>query len=361
MQNSNVKISVIVPVYNVEAYLEKAVDSILNQTFNDFELILVNDGSTDRSKEICEKYLSIDERVKFINQDNQGAHNARNNALKVAKGKYVCFFDSDDYLEPNMLNDLYDLAKRYDSDLVISGFNINTYYNDNDYITIKYIPYTSNNEDIINYNNEVDFRKEAYHNFDINMFYPPWNKLYKLSYLKNNEIEFPITYRDDFPFVLRVIRDIDNVTFTKKIYYNFIRKRQDSETQKYVKNLYDKREEEHGFMLDLYRHWELLDDENSFEMISRRYIDRLIECIVNLYNKECTLNDDERISEVKRYFENENFKTCIEKAKPRKQYLKLMYLPLKLRSPKLTLSMCKFINYIKTKDIRIFTKFKVER
>ena len=361
MQINNPKITVIMPVYNVEDYLKNSIDSVLRQTFSDFELILVNDGSTDGSKDICEKYLNIDGRVKLINQDNLGAHNARNSALKIAKGSYVAFFDSDDYVDDNMLHDLYTLAKDYKSDLVISGFRINTYYNNEEYITKEYVPYTGDNNTIKVYSDYETFRKDAYRNFDINMFYPPWNKLYKLSYLKNNDITFPILYRDDFPFVLNVIRDIKDVVITKKCYYNFVRKRSDSETQKYVKNLYDKREEEHTYMLDIYKYWDMLSDTDSFEMISRRYVDRLIECIVNLYNKECTLTDIEKRDEIKKYFSSDNFKTSIKCARPRKLYLKLMYIPLILRNISLTLLMGRFINYIKSHNIRIFTILKVDR
>ena len=125
--------------------------------------------------------------------------------------------------------------------------------------------------------------------------------------------------------------------------------------------MYEKREEEHASMIDLYKYWALIDDKSSYEMISRRYIDRLIECIVNLYNKECKLNHNEKLIEVKRYFSTNNFNSCIRYAKPKSFYSKIMYLPLKLRSVNLTLKMCKFINHVKTKDIRLFTRFKVER
>lgn len=361
MQKTSSKISVIVPIYNVEPYLKKAIDSILNQSFKDFELILVNDGSTDGSKAICEAYVNVDDRVKLINQENQGAHTARNNALKVAEGTYVCFFDSDDYVDMDMLEVLYDLALTYNSDLVISGFKINTYYNDDEYTVREYIPYTENGEMIQHYDDIKQFRKDAYHNFDRNMFYPPWNKLYKLSYLKDNDIEFPVTYRDDFPFVLNVIKDISSVTITRNSYYNFIRKRSDSETQKYVANFYEKREEEHKSMLDLYKYWDLIDDNDSFEMIARRYIDRLIECIVNLYNSQCLMTEGEKEFQVRKYFENENFKKCIKAAKPRSLYSKIMYMPLRIKNVPLTLLMCKFINHIKTHNIKLFTKLKVER
>ena len=120
-----------------------------------------------------------------------------------------------------MLKDLYELAKDNGSDLVVSGFYINTYYDNDNYIVLNYIPYTENSKEVECFNDSKVFRKLAYKNFDRNMFYSPWNKLYKLSYLKERNITFPITYRDDFPFVLNVIRDIQNVVYTKKQYYYF--------------------------------------------------------------------------------------------------------------------------------------------
>lgn len=101
------KISVIVPVYNVENYLCRCIDSILTQTFTDFELILVDDGSPDGCPEICDKYSTIDTRVKVIHQNNCGQATARNNAIRVSKGEWICFVDSDDLINPYTLEYLY--------------------------------------------------------------------------------------------------------------------------------------------------------------------------------------------------------------------------------------------------------------
>lgn len=347
------------PVYNVKDYLEKAVDSVLNQKFTDFEFFLVDDGSTDGSSEICDKLKDKDNRIVVMHQKNLGAHSARNNALLKASGKYVCFFDSDDYIDENMLKDMYEIAETYGSELVISGFYIHTYYDNENFISLDYIP--NIDSDVVNFDNKVDFRQNAYKNFDKNMFYSPWNKLYKLSYLKSHDITFPITYRDDFPFVLNVIKDIDNVSFTKKEYYHFLRKRADSETQKYVENFYDKREEEHKYMTDLYTYWGLIDDEKSFEMIARRYIDRLIECMVNLFNKKCYLTTNEKKVTIDKYLQNKNVDECIRVAKPNKLYLKLMYIPIKLKNANLCFIMAKFINLIKGNNIKLFSILKTNR
>ena len=98
------KISVIVPIYNAENFLERCIDSLLAQTIEDFELILVNDGSTDSSKRICERYKSKDKRIILINQQNSGPSASRNSGLNIAKGEFICFVDADDYVGKEYLS-----------------------------------------------------------------------------------------------------------------------------------------------------------------------------------------------------------------------------------------------------------------
>lgn len=111
------KISVIVPVYNVEKYLDKCIKSILNQTYTNLEIILVNDGSTDNCGGICDYYAEIDKRIKVIHQKNCGLSNARNTGLSVAQGEYIGFVDSDDWIEPIMYETLLNLSERYRADV----------------------------------------------------------------------------------------------------------------------------------------------------------------------------------------------------------------------------------------------------
>ena len=113
------KISIVVPVYNVEKYLSKCLESLISQTLADIEIICINDGSTDKSLEILENYASKDNRVKIINQENQGVSTARNNGLACANGEYVTFVDSDDWLESNSCEELYNKAIQTNSDIVL--------------------------------------------------------------------------------------------------------------------------------------------------------------------------------------------------------------------------------------------------
>lgn len=116
------KVSVIVPVYKVEKYLSRCLDSVLGQTFADFEVICVNDGSPDNCGDILDVYAKKDKRIKVINQENQGLSMARNNGLKVASGDYVLFLDSDDCIHPQLLEITYNLGTKYDADMVSFNF-----------------------------------------------------------------------------------------------------------------------------------------------------------------------------------------------------------------------------------------------
>ena len=115
------QISIIVPVYKVEKYINRCIDSILTQTFTDFELILVDDGSPDNCPAICDRYVSKDNRVKVIHKKNGGVSSARNSALDIAQGEYITFVDADDLLEQNALYALLDGMKSLENGLVIGG------------------------------------------------------------------------------------------------------------------------------------------------------------------------------------------------------------------------------------------------
>lgn len=118
--NNNVLVSVIVPMYRVEKYLEKCIESICTQTYQNLEIILVDDGSPDRSGEIAEEYAKKDSRIKVIHQENSGVSTARNTGIEASTGEYICFSDSDDYLMPDYVEYLLELALKYNADVSLT-------------------------------------------------------------------------------------------------------------------------------------------------------------------------------------------------------------------------------------------------
>lgn len=112
------KVSVIVPVYNVEKYLSECLESLINQTLSDIEIICVNDGSTDDSRNVLERYAASDKRIAVVNQTNKGLSAARNSGVKTARGRYLYFLDSDDFIDRNALEYLYQEAEKYRLDIL---------------------------------------------------------------------------------------------------------------------------------------------------------------------------------------------------------------------------------------------------
>ena len=350
------KVSVIIPAYNVDRFIGRAIESLQNQTMRNFELIIVDDGSTDRTGQVADRMAERDIRIDVIHTENQGAAAARNVALDRARGEFVHFVDGDDWVEPTMLADLVEIAEEDDLDLVIAGFYIETYYGDADQHTTEL-----KSQPTCRYASQQEFRSGAWRLFDTNLLYTPWNKLLRRSYLERIHARFKPTFWDDFPFVLDVIRDIERVAVTERAYYHFIRLRAESETARWRPNMYEKREEEHGWMLDLYEHWGLSGDPASVEMVQRRYAERLVGCIENVCNPSCKLTDAEKREQVEQMIGSERAQLAVSIAQPRSRMMKLMLMPVRRRDAGLALAEGRFISFVKRHNTKLFATLKANR
>ena len=347
------KISIIMPVYKVEEYVGKAIESILAQTFTDFEFLIVDDGTPDKSGEICDAYAQKDDRIRVIHKENGGAPSARNTAIDMAKGTYVYFLDSDDWAEPKMLSDMYALAEKTKADLVVCGFYIDTYYGK------RHLSEKICVDDKV-YTDARAFREEAYRYFDRNMLYTPWNKLYRMDKIREHKLYFPKTLWDDFPFNLSYLDHVERVAFSTNAYYHFIRARAESETAAYRADMYEKREEEQGWMEDLFESWGV-DNAATKEMVARRYIERMVGCIANVTSSKCTLSGKERRAQIKKMLHNPRVDAALAVAQPRSRYMKIMLIPIRWKNTYLTWMESACISFVKERNTELFAKLKAGR
>lgn len=211
--NSLIKFSIIVPVYNVERFLQECLDSIVAQTLKDFEVICINDGSADNSLTILNEYATKDSRFKVISQTNQGQGIARNEAIKLAQGKYLLFVDPDDWIEPNTLEQVWKRAESTEANVV--QFNYET-YNDltkkrKERITHKLAQnkYRYNLKKL-GFFNWHTFKKGMFRELGLAI----WNRAYRTDFIKMNNIEFaPNKHGEDHIFTIK------SLILAKKIYY----------------------------------------------------------------------------------------------------------------------------------------------
>lgn len=217
------------PVYNAEKYLNRSIESIMNQTYNNIEIILVNDGSTDNSLEICTNYQEKDNRIKLINQENKGVSFARNKGIDESTGDYIMFIDSDDYIEKNMIEDMVEKIIEDDIDLIISGIKMSYIKNgqviQEEKYQLKDKMYTI--EEMLN---------DILIDIDLICICGPCCKLYKTEIIKNNRIKFTneFTMGEDTWYNLDYIDACTGKVVTmSNIYYNYMRENPDSLFTKY--------------------------------------------------------------------------------------------------------------------------------
>lgn len=213
---NDIKVSIIIPVYNVEEYLEECLDSAVNQTLKDIEIICVNDGSTDNSLDILKKYERKYKNITIINQENKGLSGARNSGLKIAKGKYVYFFDSDDIIDINLCKECYEISETKELDILT--FDASVFYDDNSLESIHKFNYSR--KDILN---EELMKGEDYYNYSY------LNKVYKSSaciifinrkFLCKNQLNFyeGILHEDEL-FTAKSIILADKVSYIGKDFF----------------------------------------------------------------------------------------------------------------------------------------------
>ena len=304
----NIKVSIITPVYNVDKYLEECIESILKQDYRNIELILVDDGSTDNSKEIIKRYAKIDNRIKAVFQKNMGAPTARNKGIELATGEYILFFDSDDVLEENIISEMVSKIEQDNADLLIGNF----------------IEIDENSKKL---SDKIFFREEKTINDSIikecSLFQPvPGNKLYKKEIIKNNNLRFAdVKIAQDLNFYIKYLLFIKKVTCINKFVYKY-RIIQGSISRTYS--------------------MKILDITNSFEDVKKLYIK---ENKIEQYNKYISIVElIGYTSQIKKaiYFKNK---------KDRKQVIE--YFKNKERSIKYV------FNLYTLKKIKTFIKFRL--
>lgn len=221
------KISIIVPLYNKEKYIEECVNSILNQTINDIEIIIVDDGSTDKSFEIAKKLQNTDNRIKLYSKKNGGLSSARNFGIEKSTGEYIGFVDSDDTIETNMYELLYNNAKQYKCDIVMCSYMFVTKSK-----KVKDNRLECIDENLIS-NKDVEYIIDNLLQMKIDT--GVCIKLFKSELLKSNNIYFNenLKLSEDYPFVISTYISAKNSFFINKPLYNYMQDDDDSLSRSY--------------------------------------------------------------------------------------------------------------------------------
>ncbi len=317
--NNRPKISIIVPIYNVEKYLVKCLDSLVNQTLKEIEIILVDDGSPDNCPKICDEYANKDNRIKVIHKQNAGVSAARNTGIEIATAEWLAFVDADDWVEEDMFEEAYKRTVNCDVDMVL--FNFYSNYEKKEVVNKK-IPqedFITDNQDIIQ-QLKLSVLHETFgpYNTSFTLMGAPWNKIFKASIVKENKIEFPLEVKgvfDDALFNLYYYDYVKKVVFFNKPLYHY-RRLSTSILNKFKPNkleinqaIFNKIEE-------------YIKQHNDDELLKNAYNSRVVlylHITINLYffNKDNTKSVREKIAELKETIETEPYKEALKKVNPK--------------------------------------------
>jgi glycosyltransferase involved in cell wall biosynthesis len=313
-EGEQMKISVIVPVYNSERYIKKCIESIINQTYKDIEIIIVNDGSTDGSLNIIQKYQELDNRIKLINQSNSGVSVARNNGIENATGDYIMFVDSDDYIDSTMVDKCVQSIKN--TDLLICGF---TYVFKNKIEDKTYqSPFISDTKEFVQTYFMESFQKS--------LLYGPINRLYKKSIINKYGIKFDEDYSicEDSIFVFDYLLKCETISGITESLYSYVQHDHESLISKYNSNAFDANWALYNKII------KFLNINNSemknIDIVNYSFEHRFLSCMRTLYRKS-NLTISEKYSILKTYALEDRFQKLLIKCKEKSikwQLIKLL-------------------------------------
>lgn len=333
----NYLVSIIVPVYNAELNLRDCLNSILSQTYENIEVIIVDDGSTDRSKSICEEYAKLDSRVILISQKNSGPSGARNLGINVSNGEYIQFVDSDDILEQNMTRNLVG-ALNENNQLVICGAKVVNFKNKS-IIGVFSPP----NDGEYNVSKFLDHFGEFFVSSLIN---PLWNKLYKTEVIKKNQIRFieNINMGEDLLFNLEYIGLCKSICVIKDQLYNYLLfNNENSLTGSYKKDFFENQQMLYQNIRNFLLCHDSYSEKNKF-FVEKNYAGSIMGCIVNLFHKESNLTSIKKKEEIRKivndtivqdrinYFKEGGFQQNVIGFLIKHQYINAIYITFQLMS-----------------------------
>ena len=350
-------VSVIIPVYNSEAHLPMAIDSILSQTFGEFELILVNDKSTDSCAEICDSYAGADPRVHVIHKPaNQGSGEARNTGIDAAKGRYIWFVDSDDRVEPDVIEAVHRSVTDHAAQVVVFGC-VEEYFDRGGKLHHS-VPICPDER------TATDF--ESVHRCvmpleEITLYGYVWNKFYLLELVRDSGARFrTVKLNEDFFFNIELFMTVESMNILAISPYYYAKRMESSLTTGFVAEYFQIHEQSVRALYDQHQKWGMLENTVS-QKIANIYVRYIFSAIQRNFDSRSGMNADSRKRFLADLFDTELYNTLIPFAKSDNRMLKPLIAALKNRSAGRALRFGRVIYIVKSKLPIVFSVLKQNR
>lgn len=294
-------VSIIVPIYNTEKYLEKCLDSLIHQTFQNIEIIIVDDGSPDHSSNIYEKYRQSDSRIKVIQKLNTGLSDSRNTGLSYATGNYLLFVDSDDYIDFNLIEKLYPLAKENNADVLLFGYYLDRVDTmgsliDSTAVTCEQGVFCGETLSNILPDDSL-----------LNLMGYAWNKLYKREFIVSHNISFEkgINLVEDILFNAEALSKLTVFVISNQPYYHYMNRMAPTLVNRFYSNSYELLVKSTLSREKILRSWHL-DNSLCNKLVAKAHMNGIKFCLSNLFFIENPLSLIYKYRQVKSMLHDEN-------------------------------------------------------
>ena len=314
----NVNFSIIIPMYNSERSISRCIESLLNQSYTAHEIIIVDDGSSDKSYNICNEFSKGHSSIKLYQQLNSGASTARNRGLNIATGDYIIFVDADDYVEKDFLLNFYEIIISTNADFILTGFYIDKVDSDTGSVHIKTAEVKNailkNRNEICNVT--IDLLESERMN-------APWAKAIKLRIIRDNNLQMPehIVLQEDLYFNFSALNSVECFVIINKPTYHYIVGNENSVTGRYFRDKFENLDEVHDLVLEFY---EKYGDDYLIARAQYIYIKNLYSGVLNLFHPKCTLERNEKLNYIRTLISREKHKAMVASSfRPGIKYLVL--------------------------------------
>lgn len=352
MSDKNPFLSIIMPVYNAEKYIDHAVGSVLQQTYKNFELILVDDCSTDQSSEKCDHWGQKEERIKVFHlPKNGGAGEARNYGIEKAEGTYLTFLDADDRIDADLYERVTNTAEEKGYDVVIWGLT-EQYYNAKEEKVAENKLFMPD----VSYDRKEDLRKAVIDLEDKTLFGYQWNHLYKREIVMNHHIRFrPVHLYEDYFFNLSYIEYASSMAVVSCTGYYYNKRMNQSLTKQFVSDYFKLSRKRVVSMVDAYRRWGLYDAKIQ-NRSGQRYLRYTLSALMRNNEKEAGMSLADRKRWIKRLFQDEFYYDVVRKCVPESSYLKILQKMINRKSVAGCLLMGKMLYILRRRFPQIYNK-----
>lgn len=349
--------SVVMPIYGVEAYLRKAIESVLNQTFQDFEILLVNDCSPDNSAAICEEFSARYDNIRTLTHEvNQGLSAARNTGFSQVRGDYVWFMDSDDYVDPDLFEKVYQSLCKNKAQVVVFGC-AEEYYDKNGQC-VKTVPMCPNEAYC---STPAEVRRRVLE-LEVGTFYGyAWNKFYSVEHIRRHQLTYEnVVLIEDIKFNVAFFDDVASMNVLPMTPYHYAKRGTTSLTSKFVPAYYAVHRERIHLLYEQQTRWGTADDDvkGTLAAIYTRYI---FSALSRNCDKRAAMTHADRKAFLQGVFGDPMFNELIDAVRPEGALLKLMAAVLKKRSVLGGLFLGRLIYLVQTKLQRLFIWAKQAR